>query len=289
MRAGLAADIDATRFCLAQRPQFVLRRDMQDMDARTGPFRQNGGAADRFDGDHGGPGGDMGKPVSASGGFELELTPRHDRGRFRMERDTVAVLGHVFEALQHGAGGRRGQIAEGIAHETLEADDAAGDQVGQVFEVLFRQEPVDSEIDMRLFGGEFVLLAQGFGGACRRVDVGHLEHGGHPAHRCGGRAGAPVFLVGVAGLPEMDMGIDGAGQHVHAGGIQRFGCGRHCARVADSKDFAVPDRDACVHFGIGKHQCAARDDQICCCRHVFSPFRDIKGMPSRHRRQYLRR
>ena len=52
MRAGLAGDVDAARLGFAQRPQFLGRRDVQDVDARAGPFGEDRGAADRFDGDH---------------------------------------------------------------------------------------------------------------------------------------------------------------------------------------------------------------------------------------------
>src|SRR5260370_32505395 len=42
----------SARFSFAQGPQFVGRRDMQNMNARAGPFREDRGAADRLDRNH---------------------------------------------------------------------------------------------------------------------------------------------------------------------------------------------------------------------------------------------
>ncbi len=51
----------------AQRPQFVGRRDVQDVDARTGPFGQDRRAGDGLDGDDGGPRGQMRERLGAAG------------------------------------------------------------------------------------------------------------------------------------------------------------------------------------------------------------------------------
>ena len=67
LRAGLAGDVDAARLGLAQRPQFLGRGDVQDVDARAGPFGQDRGAAHRLDRDHRGPRGEMRQRIDAAG------------------------------------------------------------------------------------------------------------------------------------------------------------------------------------------------------------------------------
>ena len=52
MRTGLAGDVDAARLGLAQRTQFLSRRNVQDVDARASPFGKDRGATHRLNGDH---------------------------------------------------------------------------------------------------------------------------------------------------------------------------------------------------------------------------------------------
>ena len=52
------------------------------------------------------------------------------------------------------------------------------------------------------------------------VGVRHLEEGRDPAHGGAGRAGRQVFLVLEAGLAEVDLGVDDAGQDGEAGGVE---------------------------------------------------------------------
>ena len=73
MRAGFAGDVDAARFAFAQRPQFFGRRNVQDMNARAGPFREQRGAADRFDRDDGGPRVDMRQRIAPAGAGQPRL------------------------------------------------------------------------------------------------------------------------------------------------------------------------------------------------------------------------
>ena len=57
----------------------------------------------------------------------------------------------------------------------------------------------------------------------QRVGVRHLEHGGDAAHHGAARAGLEVFLVGQAGLAEMHLGVDHAGQDVQAPAVDHLG------------------------------------------------------------------
>ena len=61
--------------------------------------------------------------------------------------------------------------------------------------------------------------------------VGHLEHAGDAAQDGGAAAGLQIFLVLVAGLAEMHLAVDGAGQHMQALGLEnlrRLGAGQGC-------------------------------------------------------------
>ena len=60
------------------------------------------------------------------------------------------------------------------------------------------------------------LVGKRLGGDRQRVGVGHLEDGGDAAHHRGARAGLEVFLVLGAGLAEMHLRVDDAGQDVQA-------------------------------------------------------------------------
>ena len=79
------------------------------------------------------------------------------------------------------------------------------------------------------------LLADGQG-----IGVRHFEHGGDAAHHGAARAGFEVFLVGLARLAKMDLGVDHAGQDVQALAVDHLG-GRSLAERADRGDAAVAD------------------------------------------------
>ena len=87
-------------------------------------------------------------------------------------------------------------------------------------------------------------LGKGFGVADGRQRVRHVEHGGDAAERRRRRAAAEVFLVRIAGVAEMHVNVDRAGQDMQPGRIQRFARRRHRLRRADGVDLAVLDRDA---------------------------------------------
>ena len=71
------------------------------------------------------------------------------------------------------------------------------------------------------------------------LGVGHLEDAGDAAQHRGAAAGFEVFLVLGAGLAEMDLGVDDAGQDVKAGAIDDLG---RLARIAEAGNPAVGDR-----------------------------------------------
>ncbi len=122
---------------------------MGDVQARTGPLGEGDGAADGFDFAHFGPCGEVGVAVGAAGGVHALLAARHDRGVLGMHDATHAAPRQDFEAFEHRAIGRRRQIAEGVAHETLEAGGAGVDQGVELVDVVFVEQGMDAEVDMR--------------------------------------------------------------------------------------------------------------------------------------------
>ena len=74
-----------------------------------------------------------------------------------------------------------------------------------------------------------------------------------------------VLLVRIAGIAEMHMHVDRAGQHVQAGSVERLARGRHRLVGADRDDVAVLDRDARRRStASGRDDLAAADDEIGC-------------------------
>src|SRR5713101_2312804 len=128
LRAGLAGDVDAARLGLAQGAELVSRRDMEDMDARTGPFGEDGGAAHRLDGDDRGARGEMRERIEAACRAHAGLAPFHDGVGLGMQRDAFAGRRHRLEGFEHRAGRWARDLPERVAHIELEADDAAFDE-----------------------------------------------------------------------------------------------------------------------------------------------------------------
>ena len=67
------------------------------------------------------------------------------------------------------------------------------------------------------------LVGQRLGRDGRGLGVGHFEDAGDAAHDRGAAAGFEVFLVLGAGLAQMHLGVDDAGQDVKPGAIDDFG------------------------------------------------------------------
>src|SRR6516225_11430461 len=93
----------------------------------------------------------MSQWVGPSSGLQPLFPASHDGGRFGMKGNSHAMLGDDLEAFEHGAGGRRGQISEGIAHKTFESSNSAVDQGLQLIDVVLREQAIQTVIDMRFF------------------------------------------------------------------------------------------------------------------------------------------
>ena len=157
----------------------------------------------------------MRKRIGAPGRTQPRLAPLHDRVGLGMQRNTFSGARHRLEGFEHRAGGGRGNLAEGIAHVALEADHACRQRRHMLDRVLAEQA-VEAEVHMCFLGRHLVLGGEDIGCAGRRNRIRHVEHGGDAAERCCRRAAREVFLVRIAGVAEMHVHVDRAGQHMHA-------------------------------------------------------------------------
>src|SRR5205823_1043071 len=89
----------------------------------------------------------MGQGVGASSGLQSLFPACHDGGGLRMKRNSQAMLGNDLETLEHGAGRRRRQIAEGVAHEAFASGNAPRDQRLKLIDIVLREEAVEANID----------------------------------------------------------------------------------------------------------------------------------------------
>src|SRR5690606_3148395 len=70
------------------------------------------------------------------------------------------------------------------------------------------------------------LVGDGVEGSGQRTGVRHFKDRRHAAQHSGAGAGFEIFLVGIAGLAEMDLCVDHAGQQMQAPGVDHLASGR---------------------------------------------------------------
>ena len=175
-----------------------------------------------------------------------------------------------------------GMLAEGVAHIELEADDAALDQRRHVVDGVFAEQTVKAEIDIGLCGGDGVLVGQHFGGAGRRNGVRHVEHGGDAAERRRRGAARQVFLVRIAGIAEMHVNVDRAGQDMQARRVEAFlraGGIASAAPTARTRPSLMATLAAIAR--VGRHHRAVVDDEIGCASRSCAIA--LTALPSRRR------
>jgi hypothetical protein len=111
------------------------------------------------------------------------------------------------------------QLAGGRAHEDLDAGRARQPlQLGRLGDILVRAADEEGEVAMHAARRALDLVGERFGARRQRIGVRHLEHGGDAAHD---RAREPDSRssLWLAGLAEMHLGVDHAGQDVQARGV----------------------------------------------------------------------
>ena len=135
------------------------------------------------------------------------------------------------------------QRAGGGADEHLDAGATRrAFQLRQVSHIVAGTADEEGKIAMHAMPAAFDLVGKRLLGNGQGIGVRHFEHRRHPAHDCAARAGFEVFLVGLAGLAKMNLGIDHAGQDVQAFAVDHLG-GRGLCQRADFGDTAAPEAD----------------------------------------------
>ena len=138
-----------------------------------------------------------------------------------------------------------------VRHERLEPDHAAVGEFFQLVQVVRRQAAPQREVRpaIRLRRGDFGV--EGGGVQHRRGAVErHVEEQRSAAGAQGCGAGVEALPVGAAGLVEVDVRVDHAGENVQASRVD--GLLRAAAQVAaDLDDRAVLDRHVDVHHAVG--------------------------------------
>ncbi len=176
-----------------------------------------------------------------------------------MHRDAAAAGaqhgGDVFLVIEQECAGRR-------AEERLNARDARHAlQLGQRADIGRRGADVEGVIAMHAFARPRELVVHR--GTCRgrRIGVGHLEDAGDPAQHGGAAAAFQVFLVLVAGLAEMALAVDDAGQDVQPLGVE--GLGRlGAAQRPDGGDLAGAHADIAWRDAVRGGDGSAADQKI---------------------------
>ncbi len=148
------------------------------------------------------------------------------------------------------------------AHEHLDAGRARQAlQFGDMFGVFMGAADIEGEIAMHPRRRARNLFGQGLRRRGQRIGVGHFEHGRHAAEHGGPRAGFEVFLVGRAGLAEMDLAVDHARQDVQARAIDDLP-GAGLRQIADGGDGLADQSDVARRDSVLVDQHAAAQDQI---------------------------
>ena len=170
---------------------------------------------------------------------------------------------NVFQNLAHACVVGDQQRSRRRAHEHFYARRARQPlQFGGVFRVLMRAADPKGKIAMHPRRRPRNLVGKRLGRGGERVGVGHFEHGGDAAEHGGRRAGLQVFLVNGAGLAEMHLAVDHAGQDVQPPAIHDFAGGRR-REIADAGDFAAGDPNVPRKYAVlVDHRPAAQDHII---------------------------
>ncbi len=116
------------------------------------------------------------------------------------------------------------KCASGRADEDLHAGAALGPfKFRQIGNVVAGAADEEGEIAMHAVTGALHLVREGRFRDGQWISVRHLEHAGDAAHHGAARARLQILLLGQAGLAEMHLGVDHAGQDVQALAVDHLG------------------------------------------------------------------
>ena len=158
---------------------------------------------------------------------------------------------------------RVGVVAAGVHHHV----DLVGGHPGVghgLYLVEFAGHRVVVPVDDALGVVEVEQLVEDLAGLGDRVQVGHPEHGGDPAGRRRGGAGADVLFVDVAGLAQMNVYVHHPRQHPLVPGVDdlhRLGQLQHLGR-GDGGDLLARDQHVGLFGARAGYHRAARDHPV---------------------------
>src|SRR4051794_20514537 len=263
VRSRLARGVDAAGARLRHARDAAAGRDVHNVQRAAGLFGEQQRPADRLDlGDRRARAqvvADPGAPLAAGAGGERG----RDRLALRVDGDRQAQARGGAHAPQEREGVGHRELGDAAGrHERLEANDAARRELVEALDVV-RDEPAPQrEVDERgaLRGGALAVerggVDRGRLGVERHVDGGRRAAGGERAG-----AGLEALPRGAARVVEVHVGVDHAGEHVEAGGVDLFARRALFERGRDRDDPPVGDADVGAAHAVGPDERAAADRQ----------------------------
>ena len=162
-----------------------------------------------------------------------------DRGRVLRVDDHLRPVGgqHAQVLLELLGRQRRELLHAGVGHEALEPEDAGVVQPAQVADVARDRAAPEADVDVRGVPRGLPLDLQPVDGGGRRDAVErHVEDRRDAARRRGAGGGREALPLGAAGLVDVHVAVDEAGQqHLVVGQVDGLGAPRAATRAARSR------------------------------------------------------
>ena len=128
-------------------------------------------------------------------------------------------MSDIVERLHaHAVVGER-QIADRFSEEDFEADGVGRGHGQNIFRVGLHNDAGDAEIDERLCLSQLLFDLYLLGICGRRHRVGHVDDAGNAAADGRGGTRGEVFLVGHAGLSEVNVPVNNSREDVFTFGV----------------------------------------------------------------------
>ena len=176
-----------------------------------------------------------------------------------MDQHEAADRLHLAHAVQELGVRDVGVGGIGDRHEGLEPGRPLGPLILDLGDRRRGQRTPQAEVGDHLLLRHLPLLAVELGGGHRRIGERVLDHRGHSTGRGRHGAGGEVLALGVPGILEVGVHVDGAGQHDQAGGVDQFVGAAAIGPLGDRGDAAVLDHDVCREHAVVGGQRAAGD------------------------------